>query len=171
MDGLTTSTSGKSMRPETGAMSCSRLNGSASKRVTLTVADAAMEEQRVAVRGCADGCLDRDIAGCAGLVFDDDRLAETLRQPLGHDPRHGVSPAARRKPDDPAQRPCRVVERKRRSRERRRRKGCRSELQELTTRKCHRCYLPMLGHKPATVRAAASAASRGASTQTPAPHD
>jgi len=42
VEGLTTSTSGKSMRPEAGAMSRSRLNGSESNSVTLTVADAAM---------------------------------------------------------------------------------------------------------------------------------
>jgi hypothetical protein len=97
MDGLTTSTRGKSMRPETGAMSCSRLNGSASKRGDVHGRGRRNEHQRVAVRGSTDGRLDRDIGGGAGLVFDDDRLAETLRQPLGHDARHGVGPAARRK--------------------------------------------------------------------------
>src|SRR5262249_57292152 len=38
--GFDTITSGKSISPETGAMSCSRLNGSWSNSVTLTAADA-----------------------------------------------------------------------------------------------------------------------------------
>ena len=38
-------------------------------------------------------------------IFDNDLLTEPLRQPLPHNPGYSVSTAARRKPNDPPQRP------------------------------------------------------------------
>src|SRR5262249_28543552 len=66
------------------------------------------EQQRVAVGRRVDHGLDGDIAAGARLVFDHDRLAESLRQPRSHDPRDDIGPAAGRKSDDPAQRPRRI---------------------------------------------------------------
>jgi hypothetical protein len=66
------------------------------------------EQQRVAVGRRVDHGLDGDIAAGPRLVFDHDRLAESLRQPRGHDPRDDIGPAAGRKSDDPAQRPRRI---------------------------------------------------------------
>jgi hypothetical protein len=44
-------------------------------------------EQRVAVGGRAHHCFRRDIAAGSRLVFDDERLAQMLRQPLVHQAR------------------------------------------------------------------------------------
>ena len=42
--------------------------------------------------------LSRDIAGGPGAIFDDDLLAEVLRQPFGGQPRRDVDDAAGGKP-------------------------------------------------------------------------
>jgi hypothetical protein len=58
------------------------------------------EQQRVAVgrrSGHESGC---DGGAAAWAVLDDDGLAETCAQRLGHEPRHGVDRSARRKRHD-----------------------------------------------------------------------
>ena len=47
-------------------------------------------QERVAVGGRAHDRLGADIAACAGPVFDDEGLAEPLRQPLAHQARDDV---------------------------------------------------------------------------------
>src|SRR5215467_8213145 len=118
------------------------------------------KEQRVAVRRSADGRLDRDVGGCARFVLNDDRLAKALRQPLGHDARHGVTSAARRKPDDPSQRPRRVVKRERAELKHWRRNRRHGELQELTARTSHDRYLPCLATNASTARLNTSGSSQ-----------
>jgi hypothetical protein len=56
------------------------------------------EEDRVAVGRRIGHCLDRDVGAGAGLVLDDDRLPEPLRQPPRHDPRYGVGASTRGNP-------------------------------------------------------------------------
>ena len=55
----------------------------------------------------------RDLPGRAAAVLDRERLAETLLQTLGKDPRQDVGRAARGIPDHELDRPGRIVERKR----------------------------------------------------------
>jgi hypothetical protein len=91
-------------------------------------------QERVAVGRRTDRRLDRNIGGGAGLVLDDDGLAEPRREPLRHDPRHRVRPAAGRKSDDPAQRPGRIFERRRAVRKDGNRRSGARELQKSAAR-------------------------------------
>src|SRR5262249_51944135 len=67
------------------------------------------EQKRVAVRRrfCDHFCRER--AAGAGSIFDDELLAEVLRQPLTDQARIGVVDAAGRKARYDPYRPCRVV--------------------------------------------------------------
>src|SRR5215510_2827538 len=47
-------------------------------------------QERIAVRGSAHTCLGADIAGGARSVFDDEGLAEALRQPFSYQARDDV---------------------------------------------------------------------------------
>ena len=67
------------------------------------------KQQRVAVRRRGDGGGRGDVAAGAGAVFDHELLAETVRQPLAHDPRHDIDRAAGRKTDQPAHRAVRII--------------------------------------------------------------
>ncbi len=67
------------------------------------------QQDGVAVGRRADHRLRRDVVGGAGLVLDHHRLAEALRQEVGHDPRQDVGGAAGRIRHDPADRPGREV--------------------------------------------------------------
>ena len=64
----------------------------------------AHDEQRIAVRRCADRGFDRDIAAGARPVVDDDLLTEPLGEPLRHHPRCNVGRTPSRKPNDQAHR-------------------------------------------------------------------
>jgi hypothetical protein len=96
----------------------------------------AHDEQRIAVRRCADRGFDRNIASCAASVLDDALLPEPLREPLPHHARGDVGRAARGEADDQADRPRRIglCTRSARSGER---GGARGEMQKLATGKSH----------------------------------
>ena len=66
------------------------------------------EQNRVAVRRRIDHRLGGDIAPCPAPVLDHHLLAEMLRQPLRHDPRHHVGGTAGRKRHHPVHRPGRI---------------------------------------------------------------
>src|SRR6266849_2060212 len=60
---------------------------------------------------CGGGMRDRigaDIASGTRSVLDDELLAEPLRQPLAHQTRNDVAPAAGRPADNDAHRPRRI---------------------------------------------------------------
>jgi len=68
------------------------------------------QQERVAVgRGVHDR-LGADVVAGAGLVLDDELLAEPLRQPMPDQARQNVGRAAGRIGDDPAYRPRRIIE-------------------------------------------------------------
>ena len=64
--------------------------------------------KRVTVRGRSHDDLGADIAAGAGPVFDDELLAEPLRQRLSNEARDDVGCIAGRKADDDAHRPRRI---------------------------------------------------------------
>ena len=68
-------------------------------------------EQRVAVGRRAHHRLGADIAAGAGLIFDDEGLAEPLGEELAHQPHDDVLRAAGGKADDQVHRPRRIIER------------------------------------------------------------
>ena len=68
------------------------------------------QQHRVAVRFRIDHRLGGDVVAGAGLVFDDELLAEPLRQPLADQARDDVGGAAGRIADHPAHRPRRIVQ-------------------------------------------------------------
>src|SRR5262249_1352319 len=70
-------------------------------------------------------------------VFDDEWLAEPLRQPLRHHARGGVGIAARGKADNDAHRPHRIGLRPREARHRRQRGSARCEMQKISAGKFH----------------------------------
>ena len=84
------------MRLATGAMSRMKLKLSFSYNVALIAFAAVDEEQRVTVRRRAHDRLGGDIALAPGPVFDDEWLAEPLRQPLTDQACDDVGRAARR---------------------------------------------------------------------------
>ncbi len=62
-------------------------------------------QQRVAVGRRVHDRFGGDVAAGAGAVLDDELLAEPVRQPLRHQPRHDVERAAGGEPDDYPHRP------------------------------------------------------------------
>jgi len=74
----------------------------------------------------------RDVAACPGPVVDDERLAESIRQPLTQQPRDDVGRAAGRKTDDDPHRPRRIDLRESKARDGRQR-GTRGQMQKLPT--------------------------------------
>src|SRR5262245_1141598 len=63
------------------------------------------EEERVSISRSMGNSLGCEIAASADPVLGNEWLAETLRQPLADQARHGVGRAAGRKPYDNAHRP------------------------------------------------------------------
>ncbi len=94
-------------------------------------------EERVAVGGRAHDRLGCDIGGGARPVFDDERLAEPLLQPLSDQARADVAGAAGSETDDDAHRPRRIGLRPCDARHRRHRHGAHCETQKSTARKLH----------------------------------
>ena len=95
-------------------------------------------EQRVAVRRGAPDQRGRDVAIGADAVLDDEGLAEPLRQPLPHEPRHDVGRATGAEADDEAHRTRRIFVGKRNARGHRERgSGC--TLQEAAADDGHAC--------------------------------
>jgi hypothetical protein len=70
--------------------------------------EAADHGDGVAVRRRADGGLGAEVAPGAGLVFDDDLLAEPFRQRRPDNARDDVGGAGRRERDDQMDRPGRI---------------------------------------------------------------
>jgi hypothetical protein len=102
-------------------------------------------EQRVAVRRGADHRFGRDIGAGAGLVLDDELLAQPIRQRLPDQPRGDVGRAARRIADDEPHRPRRIIQRRRGARQGRHGGSARCQLQNATAVKLHgRLLLPAL---------------------------
>ena len=68
-------------------------------------------QQGVTVGWRIDHRLRGNIGGSARFVFDDNLLAQTLRQPSPHYSRHNVGAPARRESNDPVDCPRRIIER------------------------------------------------------------
>jgi hypothetical protein len=88
-------------------------------------------------------------------IFDNDLLTEPLRQPLPHNPGYSVSTAARRKPNDPPQRPRWKGLRPCNPRHHWQRGGTRGQMQECAAGKFH-LNLPLASHHSITSSARAS---------------
>ena len=84
----------------------------------------AIEKKRIAVGRRPRDRLGGDI-GAGAAFIDDEILVEPRRQPLAEEPRDDVGRAARRKAVDPAHRTGRIIERRRRARQRRSEGGAR----------------------------------------------
>src|SRR5262245_53406840 len=98
-------------------------------------------EKRMAVRGCSYDRLCANIAGRTRPVFDDERLAKPLRQPLAYETNDNIDAASRKADDDP-HRPRRIGLRERNlRRERQRGRAC-GQTQKLSAGKFHRAALP-----------------------------
>src|SRR5229473_200084 len=67
------------------------------------------EQQRIAIGWRIDRGRGCEIAAGAGAIFHHELLAEALRQPLGHNARHGIDRATGGEADQPAHRPVRIV--------------------------------------------------------------
>lgn len=80
-------------------------NGHTSERSKLFHIDGSVEvcamTEQIKTSGTASDGGRGDVAAGAGLVLDDELLAELVRQPLRHDPRHDVDRAAGGKADHP----------------------------------------------------------------------
>src|SRR5262245_29013711 len=94
-------------------------------------------DKRMAVRGCSYDRLCANIAGCTRPVFDDERLAKPLRQPLAYETNANID-AASREADDHTNRPCRIGLRPRNARHGRQGGSARSQMQEFAAGKFHR---------------------------------
>src|SRR5437870_2351476 len=92
----------------------------------------------MAVRRCTYDCFGTDIATSARPVFDNEWLAELLRQPLSHHARERVLRAAGGEGDKKAHRPRRIGLRPCNSRHSRERGSARNQMQKLSTGKFHR---------------------------------
>jgi hypothetical protein len=77
--------------------------------------------------------LGGDIGAGPRPVLDHELLAQPLRQPLPHDPRHDVGRAAGGKADDDADRARRIGLRPREARDGRQRGSARGQMQELSS--------------------------------------
>src|SRR3984893_18678773 len=78
-----------------------------------------------------------DIGAGTGPVLDQELLAKSLRQPLAHEARNDVRSPARRKADDNAHRPNRIVDRACAPRENRQHGGACSQTQKFTAGTFH----------------------------------
>jgi len=67
--------------------------------------------QRIAVRSCPYDHLSTDVAAGARMAFDDELLAETLREPCPHQASKNIGRATWRGTENPAHRPRWVIER------------------------------------------------------------
>ena len=76
----------------------------------------AHQEERVAIRGCGNDGRDSDRTSRTGTVFNNERLAEPIRQPFTDQARKNIGRPARGKPDDDADRSRWIIERRRRAR-------------------------------------------------------
>ena len=81
------------------------------------------EQQRVAVRRRANDRFGGDAVAGGAAIFDDERLAEPLRQYCSGQPRDDVGGAARRKADQQMDRPRRISVGARAAQHRRQRNG------------------------------------------------
>jgi len=90
------------------------------------------KEQRVTVRGRARHGFGGDIGGCPGSVFDDELLAELLRQPLTDQARGDVGGAAGGKADNQPHRPGRIGLRPCNTRDSRQRGSAGGQMQKLS---------------------------------------
>src|SRR5262245_50571761 len=137
------------------------------------------QEQRVAVCGRTNDHLRRDIGASTRPVFDDELLAEPLRQPLTHQARGDVIRTGWSKADHNAHRPRRVGLRSRHPRNGRQRGSARGQMEKISAGKFHDallCSRPCemhglaRGHLIASAPACAIWASSFASTpDTPMP--
>src|SRR6266545_939351 len=66
------------------------------------------KEERVSVGRRVDNSLGCEIAASAHAIFDDEWLAEALRQPLAHQVLYNVGGTTGRKANDDAHRACRI---------------------------------------------------------------
>ena len=96
------------MMPATGAMSRHEIEIELVVERGVDGVGRRDQKQRVAVGRRAHDRLGGDIGAAARPVFDDDRLAEPLRQPLPHQPRRDVRRAAGGVADDQPYRPRRI---------------------------------------------------------------
>src|SRR6266404_6123499 len=94
-------------------------------------------EERIAVRVCPHDRLGGDIAAGAWPVLDDELLAHSLGQPLGHKARKDVVRPAGGITDDDAHRSRGISLRPCVPRNRRHSSGARRQMQKLTTGWCH----------------------------------
>src|SRR5262245_27546636 len=95
------------------------------------------KEEGIAIWGSADDRLGAEIGASAGPVFDDEWLAEPLRQPLADHARNDVSRAARGKWHDQTHRPRRIGLRLRDARDGRQRGSARCQMQKISAGKFH----------------------------------
>src|SRR5262249_41339292 len=96
-----------------------------------------VKKQRMAVGGRARHCLGGDLPLGARPVFDDEWLAETLREPLTDQSRKNVGWAAGRKADHDADRSRRIDLRPREARHGRQRDCTRGQMQKFPAGKFH----------------------------------
>jgi hypothetical protein len=87
-------------------------------------------------------CLGAEIGASAGPVFDDERLAEPLRQPLADQARNDVSRAARGKWHDQTHWPRRIGLRPSEARHSWQRGSACGQMQEFATGKFHGVPIP-----------------------------
>src|SRR5215831_11363321 len=95
------------------------------------------KEKGIAIWGSADDRLGAEIGASAGPVFDDERLAEPLRQPLADHARNDVSRAARGKWHDQTHRPRRIGLRPSETRHGRQRGGAHGQMEKNSAGKFH----------------------------------
>src|SRR5262249_47537496 len=96
------------------------------------------QQKRIAIRSRTDDRLGADVGAATRPVVDDELLAKPLRQPLSHQTRDDVVPAASGSRNDHAHRPRRIDLRPCDARDGRQR-GSAREMQELATGKFHGC--------------------------------
>src|SRR5262249_29106140 len=95
------------------------------------------QEKRVAIRGRTHDRLGADVGAATRPVVDDELLAKPLRQPLSHQTRDDVVPAASGGRNDHAHRPRRIGLRSRDARDGRQHSAARSQMQKLSAGKFH----------------------------------
>src|SRR5262249_39148206 len=95
------------------------------------------KKERVAIGGRLHDGLRANIVAAARPVFDNKRLAETLRQPLTHQARKNVVPSAGSNRNNPAHRPCRIDLRRSEARCSRQRGGAGCQMQKFAAGKLH----------------------------------
>src|SRR5579864_5764228 len=95
------------------------------------------KEKRVTIRRRIHDGLGGDVRACTWPVLDDEWLAKLLRQPLPHQTRDDVVASAGGKPNDPAHRPRRIIERRCNARQDRERGSARCQTQNSSAGKFH----------------------------------